>query len=212
MGDAQIVRSLLQRVDMPGLEIKHIDRIHDALSYLRHTPVDMIFLDVELPDSAAIRFDIAYLRRCTRAPIVLVTGLPKSALTDFLERHPSLGYLNKADLSTQALLDAIPAHVRPTDEPAVPIESFDIDFERLIDSMSGPVFLLDKTGQIIWHNASGGRVVNTIDAVQRRIRRAGSIPSEFHIDQAPDGPVIARIDAFSGARMDGLFVVTLSPA
>lgn len=207
MGDAQIVRSLLDRLDIPGLEIKHIDRIHDALSYLRHTQVDLILLDVELPDSAAIRFDVVYLRRCTRAPIVLVTGMPESALTEFLERHPSLGYLPKGKLSAETLRAAIES--RTKGQARLPSDEFDIEHDRLINALSLPVFVIDRLGKIRWHNRAADGYHNAVDAVQRRIADGGSLPHAIRLGPEGSKGRIARIDPVTGARESGLSVVTI---
>lgn len=207
MGDAQIVRSLLDRLDIPDIEIKHIDRIHDALSYLRHTQVDLILLDVELPDSAAIRFDVVYLRRCTRAPIILVTGMPESALSEFLERHPSLGYLPKSELSTETLREAIES--RTADREAPPADEFDIEHDRLLNALSLPVFVIDRMGQVRWSNRAAEGYRDAADAVQRRIAEGGSLPQAVKLGPSGSASPVARIDPVTGARQDGLFIVTI---
>ena len=69
--DARLIRSILRP---PSFEVMHVDRLSDALSMLRSAPIDVVLLDLNLPDSRGSETLDSVLEQAPDIAIVVITG------------------------------------------------------------------------------------------------------------------------------------------
>jgi PAS domain S-box-containing protein len=69
--DSQLIRSILT---LTSFEVVTVDRLSDALDVLRSAPIDVILLDLNLPDSSGSDTLDAVLERAGSTAIVVLTG------------------------------------------------------------------------------------------------------------------------------------------
>jgi len=217
-GDAEIIQALLRETGLEGVELVHVDRLHDALRHLRHNTVDLILLDVEMPDAVAVKFDVVAIRRCSRAPIILVTGLDRKPVEAALDRHPSLGYQNKAELTADVLRQWIETQQQPEADLPAGRPGNPVAVNSILQSMSDAVLILDSRGYTHWANDAGWALLEQSwdEQLSRTLDRGGALPSSIVVEiaNAENRAVTryeARLDVLSGEDTDALTVAVLRP-
>src|SRR4051794_18488407 len=79
-GDARLIAELLLRLPAGDLRLEHVDRLTRGLERLAQGGVDVVLLDLGLPDSQG-RATFAAIRQAALAvPIVILTGLGDEGL------------------------------------------------------------------------------------------------------------------------------------
>ncbi len=218
LGDAQLLRALIPKSSTPDIHLHHVDRLHEALRFLGKHSVDLIFLDVELPDAVAIKFDVVALRRCSRAPIILMTGMNRDSVSSALDRHPSLGYENKNMLTTERLTALVEKHAAKPAETRTdqPVRNDALQLENLLNSISDAVIVIDENAKAHWANDAGWTLLEQdwIDDLKNALSQRGAMPSGLVVDIAnrsggTSTRYEAKIDPFRGVDTDHLMIVTL---
>lgn len=74
-GDARLIREMLLEDSTIAFELVHTDQLSKGLECLKGDGVDVILLDLGLPDSQGIDTLHAILSRVHHIPIVIQTGL-----------------------------------------------------------------------------------------------------------------------------------------
>lgn len=155
-GDALLISKALETSGLQIAKYTHRDRLSDGLAFLRSNRVDLILLDVNLPDAAVLRFDVVAVRRCSSAPILFVTGLEAAAIAETLQRGRTLAHLPKADVTADAIEAKIAdLMMAPTAKQKQVANGADHRFEAVLEAMSDPVLVLDSAGQVFWANEAG---------------------------------------------------------
>src|SRR4026208_1525783 len=74
-GDARLVReALLETREGPGFELEWVDRLQSGLGWLDHEQVDLILLDLTLPDTQGLATLQRLRAQVPDIPIVVLTG------------------------------------------------------------------------------------------------------------------------------------------
>ena len=99
--DARLIRRLLERTALKPLRLAAVDRVSAALELLRREPaVDVVLLDVSLPDTRAGSLDS--LMRIKQAapdlPVILLTGIDDEELAVQAVRQGAQDYLIKNEI------------------------------------------------------------------------------------------------------------------
>lgn len=105
-------KELLQAVDVgnsnDGLpEIHHEDRLSDGLEYLKSNDVDIILLDLNLPDSSGLDTLTSMIDATERLPIVVLTGLGDGQIGIDSIQEGAQDYLVKDEVTGDTLVRTI---------------------------------------------------------------------------------------------------------
>ena len=106
-GDAQLVRELLAQADRENYHILHTARLSEAVNTLRSTTVDVVVLDLRLPDSSGVNSVKTIREQGGQIPIVVLTGSEDEQLAHACIDAGAQDYLAKAEVRTQNLKRAI---------------------------------------------------------------------------------------------------------
>jgi CheY-like chemotaxis protein len=79
-GDARILREMLKEQGSHGIELIHVECMADAEAHLAAHPVDMILLDLGLPDAQGLGAVRRVRAAAPHLPLVVLTGLDDEAL------------------------------------------------------------------------------------------------------------------------------------
>lgn len=105
--DVEIVRTYLSPADEAIYDVRHVSLVEDALAVLTSREVDVILLDLSLPDSSGVG-TVARLRQTSDdTPIVVLTGLDDEEMVLRCIQAGAQDYLLKNELSPAALKRAI---------------------------------------------------------------------------------------------------------
>jgi signal transduction histidine kinase len=101
-GDADLVRETLR--DVPHVELAHVEDVAHARARLSAEPVDVVLLDLTLPDASGIE-GIELLRQAAPdVPIVVLTGTDDDALGARVVQAGAQDYLVKGQTDERLLL------------------------------------------------------------------------------------------------------------
>ena len=98
--DAALIEEMIRQPDAAGsydvnYQLVHKEMLRDALKYLAENTVDVILLDLSLPDSKGIETIEKMGEREKNAPIIVLTGLDDDAVAIQALQHSIQDYLNK---------------------------------------------------------------------------------------------------------------------
>lgn len=106
--DAELVRELLaDSLDAPPFTIEHVGFLRDALARLAQGGVDLILLDLGLPDSHGLSTVARIVERAPSVPVVVVTGFEDAEIRRQVLDARAEDYLVKGKINTKQLVKYI---------------------------------------------------------------------------------------------------------
>ena len=105
--DAELVRAYLSENSRDTYEIHHVARLADALDALEDLPVDVILLDLRLPDSIASDSVGVIRDQIGEVPILVLTGMDDEVLALQCINAGAQDYLFKSEMHAHGLRRAI---------------------------------------------------------------------------------------------------------
>ena len=106
-GDALLVSDMLDKGVRENFRIVHVPAVAQAVQALQSTAVDVIVLDLGLPDGEGVEVVKAIRKAAAEVPIVVLTGLEDEALALACIDAGAQDYLAKTEVRTQNLKRAI---------------------------------------------------------------------------------------------------------
>lgn len=104
---AYILRRMLSETGGGALPVEHVDRLAAGITRLDEGGVDVVLLDLDLPDSFGLDTFLAVHRRAPEIPVVVLTGLDDETVAVGAVRRGAQDYLVKGDFGGQLLARAI---------------------------------------------------------------------------------------------------------
>jgi len=105
-GDARLIREGLAEA-AETFEVLHVDRLNQALTRLEQERVDIVLLDLGLPDAQGRDSFVYVHHRAPDVPVVILTGLVDEDLAVRLVREGAQDYLFKGQASGAVLVRSI---------------------------------------------------------------------------------------------------------
>jgi diguanylate cyclase (GGDEF)-like protein/PAS domain S-box-containing protein len=210
-GDAHLLREMLNEQGSQYTELTHVERMSDAEKHLAEHEVDIILIDLGLPDADGL----AAVRRAhaaaPRVPLVVLTGLDDESLAAQALQEGAQDYLIKGQIEARGLLRALRYAVeRKNMEEALfgEKERAQVTLNSIGDAVactdiSGNISFLnlvaEKMSGWTWQEAAGRpmpEVLRILDASSREIV-ANPMDVEFDRDEImhlPPNCVLIRRD------------------
>ena len=101
--DARFVRELLVEAGVEAFRLIHVEKLSAAYQRLGEEPVDVVLLDLFLPDSEGVD-TFGHLRAQQDVPILVLTGLHDEAMIRQMGGDGAQGYLLKGQLEGMKLV------------------------------------------------------------------------------------------------------------
>jgi len=106
--DAELVREMLDSAgDHTVYDVRHVPRLMEAEHVLRTEQIDVVLLDLRLPDASGVDGVKALLRISHEVPIVVLTGMADESLALACIDAGAQDYLNKEEMRPILLKRAI---------------------------------------------------------------------------------------------------------
>jgi diguanylate cyclase (GGDEF)-like protein len=105
--DAALVRALLRRTDLVGLEVVHARRLSEALSWANKKAFGAVVADLSLPDARGLDAVLKLRDAYPATPVVVLSGVNDDALSVRAVQEGAQEYLLKSELTTSGLQRAI---------------------------------------------------------------------------------------------------------
>jgi DNA-binding response OmpR family regulator len=104
---ARLVQAYLARSSDPSLHVFHADTLAAAVRHLGVAGIDLILLDLTLPDSQGLDTFRTVHAHAPSVPIVVLSGNDDEELAVQAVREGAQDYLTKGDLGRESLLHAV---------------------------------------------------------------------------------------------------------
>jgi two-component system, cell cycle sensor histidine kinase and response regulator CckA len=178
--DAELVREML---DWPGVPtryaVRHVSRLSDAEQILRTDPVDVVLLDLRLPDCSGVECVHRLLKISRAKPIIVLSGVSDEALALICIDAGAQDHLNKEELRPAMLRRTIDRSILRLKEVRA-TETLRRQFEHLVGSIPDAVVVTDRPGIVLFGNDAALALFGR--------RREDFIGSQFSL-HLKDGPV-----------------------
>src|SRR6202051_2169294 len=106
-GDARLLQEMLNEPSLHGTEVSHVTTMNDAESHLGRNAVDIIVLDLGLPDAHGVEAIRRAHAAAPHIPLVVLTGLDDESLAAQALQEGAQDYLLKGQIDPRGLLRAL---------------------------------------------------------------------------------------------------------
>lgn len=106
-GDARLIRELLSDATTSSFQLEVKDRLASGLAHLRAWPVDVVLLDITLPDSMGLETFQTTHAAAPETAIIVLTGLSDERLAMAMLREGAQDYLVKGHADGSLLVRSI---------------------------------------------------------------------------------------------------------
>jgi diguanylate cyclase (GGDEF)-like protein/PAS domain S-box-containing protein len=150
-GDARLMREMFNELESGATTLTHVESMADAEKFLAHSPVDMILLDLGLPDAQGLEAIRRAHAVAPHVPLVVLTGMDDESLASEALRAGAQDYLIKGQIDTRGLFRAM----RHAIERKFLEEALFVEKERAqvtLNCIGDAVVCTDITGNITFLN------------------------------------------------------------
>jgi signal transduction histidine kinase len=102
-GDALLLREMFRKEKLGSFALVHVVRLAEALSHLEKNKVDIVLLDLGLPDGHGLDTLRRTLAVAPVVPVIVLTGLEDEVLAAQAMKEGALDYLIKGQIENRAL-------------------------------------------------------------------------------------------------------------
>jgi signal transduction histidine kinase len=106
-GDARLLREMFSNENTDSFQLTHLLRMSDAEAYLAKEDVDIVLLDMGLPDAHGIETVRRARTVAPNVPMIVLTGLEDEALAAEAMKEGAQDYLIKGQIENRALPRAL---------------------------------------------------------------------------------------------------------
>ncbi len=106
-GDARLIKEMLAESKRSTFNLTWVDRLAKGIDYLKNNPVDIVLLDLSLPDSSGPETFERLVRHVPQMPIIILTGLDDEQLAISLLRSGLQDYIVKDSVNPDMLARSI---------------------------------------------------------------------------------------------------------
>jgi len=183
-----LVRTILARSQNPKFEIISAERLDEGLDRLANNDVDVILLDMTLPDSSGIDTLRRTMTKALELPIVMLTGHNDEGLATQALHEGAQDYLVKGQ-NEVALLSRAIHYAIERKRGQVALRASDDRFQRMIQQNADPIIIIDSNLVVQFANPA---VVNLFG--QKSVDLVGTVFG-FPLSNVGDSSQIEIIDA-----------------
>lgn len=112
-GDARLIREMLSEVKSPRFEFHHCSRLSEGLQRMADGGVDVLLLDLGLPDSQGLDTLRRAHETAPRVPVIVVTNLDDREVAVNAITQGAKDYMVKGKVDSYLLSRAIQRQLRP---------------------------------------------------------------------------------------------------
>jgi PAS domain S-box-containing protein len=156
--DAELAKLKLGEVaDALSYEMFHVELLSEALEFLQKTSVDIILLDLSLPDAQGDKSVHVLQKNFSQIPIIILSGSKESALTFRIVQEGVQDYIEKNRVDGELLGQAIRYAIERKKSELALLNS-KAETERLLASISYVLIGVGEHDQVIQWNMTAEKL------------------------------------------------------
>ncbi len=157
-GDVRLLEEYLYETSLPSVTLLTAGSIASASKHLASDPVDLIMLDLGLPDSQGIDSVRKVRKLAPLVPIVVLTGATDEELGVEAVREGAQDYLIKNGVTAQVIAKAA-RHAIERSQVEIRIRESEDRYRTLFETMAQGVVYHDSSGRITSCNPAAERIL-----------------------------------------------------
>jgi diguanylate cyclase (GGDEF)-like protein/PAS domain S-box-containing protein len=147
-GDARLLSEILVDVHTALFELEWVDRLSKGLERLKGAPVDVVLLDLNLPDGAGLKTFTAVRNSAPEVPIIILSGMADEKIAVQTVREGAQDYIVKGNIDGHLLERSIHYAIeRKRSEKA--LERSENKYRSIFQLSPEVILLLDEKGGIV---------------------------------------------------------------
>ena len=147
-GDAHLIQFTLAEGDPGRFELTHVSALSEALEYLAESDVDVVLLDLSLPDSHGLDTFVKAHMQAPGVPFVVLTGLADETVAASALREGAQDYLVKGQLDCNLLVRSMRYAIeRMRAEEA--LRQSEERFRRLVEDAADAFLVIDPDVRVV---------------------------------------------------------------
>ena len=147
-GDARLIQFTLAEGDPGRFELTHVSALSEALEYLAESDVDVVLLDLSLPDSHGLDTFVKAHMQAPGVPFVVLTGLADETVAASALREGAQDYLVKGQLDCNLLVRSMRYAIeRMRAEEA--LRQSEERFRRLVEDAADAFLVIDPDVRVV---------------------------------------------------------------
>jgi two-component system, cell cycle sensor histidine kinase and response regulator CckA len=151
-GDARLIREMLADVKNASFHLEWVDRLAKALDRIALGNIDVVLLDLTMPDSSGLETFTKMHSRNPRVPIIPLTGIDDEAFAVNALRAGAQDYLVKGEVESKLLAGAIRYAIeRKKVEEA--LRQSEKRYRALFEATGTAILVVEDDGAILLANA-----------------------------------------------------------
>jgi len=157
-GDARLIRELLAEGGGASFDLEHVDCLSKGLTRLAQGGVDIVLLDLTLPDSHDLDGLGKILAQTLEVPIVVLSGLSDERVTIKAVRGGAQDFLVKGKIDSNILVRAL-RYAIERQRLRVALRESEARYRLLADNIADVIWTADSEARITYVSPSIKRVL-----------------------------------------------------
>ncbi len=147
-GDARLLQLTLAEADSGRFELTHVSTLSEGLERLTEDRIDVVLLDLSLPDSQGLDTFLKAHAQAPGVPFVVLTGLADERMAVSALREGAQDYLVKGQVDSSLLARSMRYAIerRGADEA---LRQSEERFRRLVEQAADGFFVIQRGGRLL---------------------------------------------------------------
>jgi diguanylate cyclase (GGDEF)-like protein len=107
LGDKRLIEEMISEIEWPRINLIWVSKLADVITQIENQLVDMVMLDLSLPDSFGLNTLTSCLKKCPFTPVIVITGMKDEEIGMQAIHAGAQDFLSKNEMTSKNLARTI---------------------------------------------------------------------------------------------------------